>query len=83
MLVAINGQLAGIVAVADTVKESSKEAIRALKQMGIEVYMVTGDNKRTAEAIAKQVHLDHVYAEVLPEDKANIVDELQKNKVNE
>ncbi|KIQ93161.1 Copper-exporting P-type ATPase A [Anoxybacillus thermarum] len=78
MLVAIDGQLAGIIAVADTVKESSKEAIQTLKQMGIEVYMVTGDNKRTAEAIANQVHIDHVYAEVLPEDKAKIVEELQK-----
>lgn len=78
MLVAIDGQLAGIIAVADTVKESSKEAIQTLKQMDIEVYMVTGDNKRTAEAIAKQVNLDRVYAEVLPEDKANIVEELQK-----
>ncbi|NNU91591.1 heavy metal translocating P-type ATPase [Anoxybacillus sp. CHMUD] len=78
MLIAIDGQLAGIIAVADTVKESSKEAIQTLKQMGIEVYMVTGDNKRTAEAIANQVHIDHVYAEVLPEDKAKIVEELQK-----
>ncbi|MFS8630111.1 MAG: heavy metal translocating P-type ATPase, partial [Bacillales bacterium] len=78
MLVAIDGQLAGIIAVADTGKESSKEAIQTLKQMGIEVYMVTGDNKRTAEAIANQVHIDHVYAEVLPEDKAKIVEELQK-----
>ena len=78
MLVAIDQQLAGIIAVADTLKESSKEAIQTLKQMGIEVYMVTGDNQRTAEAIAKQVNLDHVYAEVLPEDKAKIVEELQK-----
>mgnify|MGYP001770254341 FL=1 len=78
MLVAIDQQLAGIIAVADTLKESSKEAIQTLKQMGIEVYMVTGDNQRTAEAIAKQVNVDHVYAEVLPEDKAKIVEELQK-----
>lgn len=78
MLVAIGHQIAGIIAVADTVKESSKEAIQTLKQMGIEVYMVTGDNQRTAEAIAKQVNVDHVYAEVLPEDKAKIVEELQK-----
>ncbi|MGG3988466.1 heavy metal translocating P-type ATPase, partial [Bacillus smithii] len=78
MLVGIDQQLAGIIAVADTLKESSKEAIQTLKQMGIEVYMVTGDNQRTAEAIAKQVNLDHVYAEVLPEDKAKIVEELQK-----
>ncbi len=78
MLVAVDGELAGIIAVADTVKESSKEAIRTLKQTGIDVYMATGDNKRTAEAIAKQVHIDHVFAEVLPEDKAKIVAELQK-----
>ncbi|MEI4832194.1 heavy metal translocating P-type ATPase [Bacillus sp. FJAT-53711] len=78
MLVAIDGKLAGIIAVADTVKESSKDAIQTLKQMEIEIYMVTGDNKRTAEAIAKQVHIDHVFAEVLPEDKAKIVEDLQK-----
>ncbi|WP_027409729.1 heavy metal translocating P-type ATPase [Anoxybacteroides tepidamans] len=78
MLVAVEGQLVGIIAVADTVKASSKEAIQTLKQMGIDVYMVTGDNQRTAEAIAKQVHIDRIYAEVLPEDKANIVEELQK-----
>ncbi|ADU93294.1 heavy metal translocating P-type ATPase [Geobacillus sp. Y412MC52] len=78
MLVAIDGQLAGIIAVADTVKESSKEAIQTLKQMGIDVYMATGDNQRTAEAIANEVGIEHVYAEVLPEDKANIIQELQK-----
>ncbi|PEY29511.1 copper-translocating P-type ATPase [Bacillus cereus] len=78
MIVAIDGKLAGIIAVADTVKESSKTAIQSLKEIGIEVYMVTGDNKRTAEAIAKQVDVDHVYAEVLPEDKAKIVEDLQK-----
>jgi Cu+-exporting ATPase len=78
ILVAIDKQLAGIIAVADPVKESSKAAVQTMKQMGIEVYMVTGDNKRTAEAIAKQVNLDHVYAEVLPQDKAGIVEKLQK-----
>ncbi|MES0857789.1 heavy metal translocating P-type ATPase [Geobacillus sp. G4] len=78
MLVAIDGQLAGIIVVADTVKESSKEAIQTLKQMGIDVYMATGDNQRTAEAIANEVGIEHVYAEVLPEDKANIVEELQQ-----
>ncbi|MBB5355277.1 Cu+-exporting ATPase [Anoxybacillus mongoliensis] len=78
MLVAIDGQLAGMIAVADTIKETSKQAIVALKQMGIEVYMVTGDNKRTAEAIAKQVGIEHVYSEVLPEQKATIVEQLQK-----
>ncbi|MBA2879534.1 Cu+-exporting ATPase [Anoxybacillus kamchatkensis] len=78
MLVAIDGQLAGMIAVADTIKETSKQAIATLKQMGIDVYMVTGDNKRTAGAIAKQVGIEHVYSEVLPEDKANIVEDLQK-----
>ncbi|GMN98887.1 heavy metal translocating P-type ATPase [Parageobacillus thermoglucosidasius] len=78
MLVAIDGELAGIIAVADTIKENAKEAIRALKQMGIDVYMVTGDNARTAKAIAEQAGIDHVYAEVLPEDKASIVETLQR-----
>ncbi|ARA96752.1 heavy metal translocating P-type ATPase [Geobacillus thermodenitrificans] len=78
MLVAINGELAGLIAVADTVKESSKRAIQTLTQMGIDVYMVTGDNRRTAAAIASQVGIRHVYAEVLPEEKANIVAKLQQ-----
>ncbi|CAM4053710.1 heavy metal translocating P-type ATPase [Mesobacillus thioparans] len=77
MMIAIENKVNGIVAVADTVKETAKTAIEELKSMGIEVYMLTGDNKRTARAIASQVGVDNVIAEVLPEEKANHVKELQ------
>lgn len=77
MYIAVDGKLAGIIAVADVVKESSKKAIEILHDMGIKVAMVTGDNVKTANAIATQVGIDMVLAEVLPEDKSKEVEKLQ------
>lgn len=77
MFVAVDGQVAGIIAVADTLKPESRAAVGALEKMGIEVYMLTGDNQRTAAAIARQIGIPKFFAEVLPEDKEQKVRELQ------
>ncbi len=78
MFVAENGRIKGMICVADTIKESSAGAVDEMKAMGMEVYMLTGDNRRTAEYIGTQAHVDHVIAEVLPGDKVQEVLRLQK-----
>ena len=77
MIVAVAGQIAGLIAVADTVKETSVEAIKNLQRLNIKTIMITGDNQKTAQAIAKKVGIDEVLSEVLPEDKAKKIKELQ------
>ncbi len=77
MLVAVDGQIAGVIGVADTVKESSAAAIAALQAQGLRVVMLTGDNRRTADAIAAQVGIEHVIAEVLPGEKAATIKAIQ------
>ncbi|MBS5986120.1 heavy metal translocating P-type ATPase [Clostridium sp.] len=82
MYMAIDGNLAGVIAVADTLKSNSKKAVEALHKLGIEVVMLTGDNEKTAQAIAKEVGIDKVVSDVLPGDKANEVKRLQDEGKN-
>jgi len=76
-LIAVDGKLAGVVAAADTIKPSAIKAITALKELGIEIAMITGDHKKVAEAVGKELGIDRIFAEVLPEDKAKYVKKLQ------
>lgn len=77
MLVAVDGRAAGVVAASDTIRPTAAQAIAELKALGVQPVMMTGDNRRTAEAVARQVGIERVFAEVLPQDKANGVKELQ------
>ncbi|HLE09191.1 MAG TPA: HAD-IC family P-type ATPase, partial [Thermodesulfobacteriota bacterium] len=77
MIVSKEGVIAGVIAVADTIKEHSKAAVSALKKEGIEVIMLTGDNERTAKAVAKDIGIDNIIANVLPNEKASVIKGLQ------
>ena len=78
MIISIDGELSGVIAVADQIKETSLKAIKQLQSMNLDVYMITGDNERTAKAIAKQVGIANILADVLPENKAMAVEDLKK-----
>lgn len=77
MTIAIDGKIAGVVAVADSIKSSAKKSIEKMKELGLEVAMITGDNKKTAEAIGKELGINRIFSEVLPEEKSNYVKKLQ------
>jgi len=81
MFVSLDSQVVGVIGLADTLKPDAKEAVQALHRMGIETLMLTGDNRRTAEAVAREAGIEHVRAEVLPEHKAQEVKKLQQGKV--
>jgi Cu+-exporting ATPase len=78
MLISVDGEVKGAIAVADTLKEGAKEAIEELKKMGLEIWMITGDNRKTAQAIGKQLGIEKILAEVLPQDKEKEIRRLQK-----
>jgi Cu+-exporting ATPase len=78
MLISVDGEVKGAIAVADTLKEGAKEAIEELKKMGLEIWMITGDNRKTAQAIGKQLGIEKILAEVLPQDKEKEIRKLQK-----
>jgi Cu2+-exporting ATPase len=78
MVLAVDNKIAGVAAASDPIKENAKQAIARMKELGLEVAMITGDNKKTAEAIGKQLNIDRIFSEVLPEDKASYVKKLQQ-----
>ena len=78
MVLAVNGKVAGVVGAQDPIKPTAKKAIDAMRELGLEVAMITGDNQKTADSIARKLGIGRVFAEVLPEDKAKYVQKLQK-----